>query len=54
MKVVVTGSSGLLGRHVAAALCDAGHDVVGIDAVSPLPDASARTRKRRRDRPSAP
>ncbi len=41
MKVVVTGSSGLLGRHVAAALCDAGHDVVGIDAVSPLPDASA-------------
>lgn len=31
MKVVVTGSAGLLGRHVAAACLDTGHAVVGID-----------------------
>lgn len=35
MKVIVTGSSGLLGRHVAAALVEAGHDVLGLDAVAP-------------------
>ena len=31
----MTGSSGLLGRHIASALIDAGHDVLGIDAVAP-------------------
>lgn len=35
MKVIVTGSSGLLGRHVAAALGEANHDVVGLDVVPP-------------------
>jgi nucleoside-diphosphate-sugar epimerase len=35
MKIVVTGSSGLLGRHVASAFVTAGHDVLGIDAVAP-------------------
>ncbi|MBE1207660.1 NAD-dependent epimerase/dehydratase family protein [Aminobacter carboxidus] len=35
MKIVITGSSGLLGRHVAAAIVAAGHDVLGIDAVVP-------------------
>lgn len=35
MKAIVTGSSGLLGRHVAEALVEAGHDVLGIDAVAP-------------------
>ena len=37
MKVVVTGSSGLLGRHVAAALVENGHDVLGIDVAAPSP-----------------
>lgn len=31
MKVIVTGSSGLLGHHVAQAFVAAGHDVLGID-----------------------
>ncbi|QKC85149.1 NAD(P)-dependent oxidoreductase [Mesorhizobium sp. NZP2077] len=35
MRTIVTGSSGLLGRHVAAALVAAGHDVTGIDTVAP-------------------
>ena len=36
MLVIVTGSSGLLGRHVASALVSAGHSVLGLD-VSPPP-----------------
>lgn len=35
MRIAVTGSSGLLGRHVAAALVDAGHAVAGIDLAAP-------------------
>ena len=35
MRAIVTGSSGLLGRHVAAALGAAGHEVLGIDVVVP-------------------
>lgn len=35
MKVVVTGSSGLLGRHVAGALAESGHAVLGIDLTAP-------------------
>jgi nucleoside-diphosphate-sugar epimerase len=35
MEIIVTGSSGLLGRHVARALVKAGHSVVGLDAVAP-------------------
>ena len=34
MKVVITGSAGLLGRHVADACARAGHDVTGIDRVA--------------------
>ena len=40
MAIVVTGSSGLLGRHVAAALSEAGRRVLGLDAVAP-PKGSA-------------
>ncbi|OLP60885.1 epimerase [Xaviernesmea oryzae] len=34
-RILVTGSSGLLGRHVAAALCAAGHAVTGMDLAPP-------------------
>ncbi len=42
MKAIVTGSSGLLGRSVAAALGAAGHEVLGIDVVAPPASAAAR------------
>ncbi len=38
--IVVTGSSGLLGRHVAAALLEAGHEVVGVDTAPPATQLS--------------
>ena len=40
MRTIVTGSSGLLGRHVAAALMEAGHTVLGLDAAPAPADAS--------------
>ena len=40
MKVIVTGSSGLLGRHVASALVEIGHNVLGLDAIA-LPRGKA-------------
>jgi len=38
VAVIVTGSSGFLGRHVAAALVAAGHKVLGLDASRPPDD----------------
>jgi nucleoside-diphosphate-sugar epimerase len=42
MRVVVTGSSGRIGRYVVQELVAAGHNVLGAD-IAPLPNSPART-----------
>ncbi len=41
MRILVTGGAGFIGSHIAAGLCDAGHQVVVLDALLPEvhPDA---------------
>jgi len=34
MKIIVTGIAGAIGSHVAEALKEASHDVIGIDAIT--------------------
>lgn len=40
MKVVVTGASGMLGRCVAQAIADAGHEVIGLDISAPTQEVA--------------
>lgn len=35
MKILLTGAAGFIGLHIASALAEAGHEVVGIDALLP-------------------
>jgi UDP-glucuronate 4-epimerase len=40
MRVMVTGSAGFIGFHLAARLLAAGHEVVGVDGLTPYYDVS--------------
>ncbi len=40
MKVLITGAAGFIGYHLAAALCERGEDVIGIDNLNDYYDVS--------------
>jgi UDP-glucuronate 4-epimerase len=45
MKVLVTGSAGFIGNHVALRLLDDGYEVVGIDNLNPYYDVDLKQRR---------
>ena len=45
MRFLVTGTAGFIGFHVAKDLLHAGHDVVGVDAMTPYYDVALKRRR---------
>lgn len=45
MRILVTGSAGFIGLHVARRLLSEGHSVVGIDGITPYYDQSLKRRR---------
>src|SRR3954468_4935499 len=42
MRTLVTGTAGFIGSHLSEALLDAGHEVVGVDAITPYYETTAK------------
>jgi UDP-glucuronate 4-epimerase len=48
MRYIVTGAAGFIGSHLAEALVDAGHDVVGVDCFTDYYDPAEKDRNAQR------
>ena len=45
MRILVTGTAGFIGFHLARRLLDDGHEIVGIDGMTPYYDVNAQNRR---------
>src|SRR6202011_620407 len=45
MRILVTGSAGFIGFHMARRLLDEGHEVVGLDGFTPYYDRNLKLRR---------
>lgn len=48
MKVLITGTAGFIGNHLAVQLLDGGHEVAGVDAVTPYYDVQLKSDRLKR------